>query len=255
MNVNIEIANYNDKNISYRKTDGYVNATEMCQANGKKVNDWLRLKQTEAYIQELSIVTGILATDLTITKQGGIANEQGTWIHPKLTLELARWISVEFAIWCDTHLMELLTTGTTELKQNEVIPFVNATVEKKKNDPLTILATVIDLKEKLDGLKQDRLTELIKYQLTSQIEILNVNQRQLGTATVTKQKHYQPCNLRAKDLGYNIYQVSNGTELGRYVRKLVEPAFKDYQGQYHVWHYEVNNELDNVIHSYFKNDI
>lgn len=255
MNLNIQIANYNDRNISYRKSDGYVNATEMCQVNGKKTNDWLRLETTKAYISALSVVTGINATDLIVKKQGGIANEQGTWIHPKLTIELARWISVEFALWCDTHLMELLTTGKTKLKEDEVIPFVEATVEKKKDDPLTIIATVIDLKQKLDGLKQDRLTELLKYQLTSQIEILNVNQRRLGTATVTEQKHYQPCNLRAKDLGYTQKQIDNGAALGKHVKGKVEPAFKDYQGQYHVWHYEVNNELDNAIHSYFRKDI
>jgi hypothetical protein len=227
---------------------------KFCIGN-KKVNDWLRLDSTNAYIQALSRTTGIIANDLTSVKAGSPVNGGGTWIHPKLTLELARWISVEFAIWCDTHLMELLTTGKTELKQNEVIPLVDAKVEKDKDDPLTIISTVIDLKQKLDGLKQDRLTELLNYQLTSQIEMLNVNQRRLGTATVTEQKHYQPCNVRAKDLGYNIYQVSNGTDLGRYVKKLVEPAFKDYQGQYHVWHYEVNKQLDNVIHSYFKKDI
>jgi hypothetical protein len=42
MNVNIEIANYNDRNISYRKADNFVNATEMCQVGNKKVDKILR---------------------------------------------------------------------------------------------------------------------------------------------------------------------------------------------------------------------
>jgi hypothetical protein len=128
---------------------------------------------------------------------------------------------------------------------------VNQQIEKEKSD--LGLADYIELKVKLDGLKQDRITELLNYRFVSELEGLNVNERQLGTAT--EQKHYQPCNLRAYDLGYDVKKVSNGTMLGRYVKKVVEPSFKDYQGQYHVWHYEVNNELDNAIHSYFRKDL
>jgi hypothetical protein len=247
------ILTYKEQEIQQREKDGYVNLTQMAKANGVNINDWSKTQVTKSYIQALESETTLIATELLIINKGGIPSQQGTWAHPLLALNFGRWISPEFAIWCDKHIKTLLETGKTELQQGELIPFVNQQVEKEKS--ALGLADYIELKVKLDGLKQDRITELLNYRFVSELEGLNVNQRQLGTATVTEQKHYQPCNLRAKDLGYNIYQVSNGTELGRYVKKLVEPAFKDYQGQYHVWHYEVNNELDNAIHSYFKKDI
>lgn len=109
------ILTYNNQNIEQRETDGYLNATQMCQANGKKVGNWLRNKETEAYIQGIASVTRIVATDLIVVNQGGSPSEQGTWIHPKLAICLGRWISVDFAIWCDEHIKTLMETGKTEL--------------------------------------------------------------------------------------------------------------------------------------------
>ncbi|HDS1582158.1 TPA: KilA-N domain-containing protein [Stenotrophomonas maltophilia] len=35
----------------------------------------------------------------------------GTWFHPKLAVHFARWLSTEFAVWCDLQIDELLRTG------------------------------------------------------------------------------------------------------------------------------------------------
>ena len=61
---------YKNQVIEQRDSDGYVNGTAMCQANGKKINDWLRLSSTKAYINELSLVTGIPASELVQVIQG-----------------------------------------------------------------------------------------------------------------------------------------------------------------------------------------
>lgn len=45
----MSILSYNNQEITQR-ADGYVNATQMCKANGKEVKHWLANKQTEAYI-------------------------------------------------------------------------------------------------------------------------------------------------------------------------------------------------------------
>ena len=39
----------------------------------------------------------------------------GTWIHEKLILKLAQWLSVDFELWCDERIAELLRTGKTEI--------------------------------------------------------------------------------------------------------------------------------------------
>ncbi|MGR6848340.1 KilA-N domain-containing protein, partial [Acinetobacter baumannii] len=45
--------------ISQRAHDGYINATAMCQAAGKRLNHYLDNNSTKAFIAELSSDTGI----------------------------------------------------------------------------------------------------------------------------------------------------------------------------------------------------
>lgn len=53
---------YHQGMIMQRVTDGYVNATAACKANGKKFNDYQRLDSTQEFLQELSSVIGIPIT-------------------------------------------------------------------------------------------------------------------------------------------------------------------------------------------------
>lgn len=86
------------KPIYQRAEDGYVNATEMCQAAGKKFNDYHRTQAAQAFISELSSVAGIPATELIQVVQGGDPQLQGTWVHPKVAINLAQWCSPTFAV-------------------------------------------------------------------------------------------------------------------------------------------------------------
>jgi hypothetical protein len=97
--------------IGRREADGYVNATAMCKANGKKWNDYFRLERTEAYIAALKAVAGNPATGdrgLIETVKGGSPHLQGTWVHPRLAVDLARWISPAFAVWMDGWILDSL---------------------------------------------------------------------------------------------------------------------------------------------------
>lgn len=38
-----------------RESDGYFNATEMCKAGGKDLNDWLKLDSTKKLIKEVQL--------------------------------------------------------------------------------------------------------------------------------------------------------------------------------------------------------
>jgi hypothetical protein len=181
------ILTYQEQEIQQRDQDGYVNLTQIAKANGVEVSNWARLDSTKAYLGALESDLHINRSQLLIVKKGNSKDfVQGTWAHPLLALNFGRWISPEFAIWCDLHIKTLLETGKTELKQDELIPLANAQVEKEK--PALGLADYIELKVKLDGLKQDRITELLNYRFASELEGFNVNQRQLGTATEQKQE-------------------------------------------------------------------
>ena len=100
----------------------------MCQANGKRVSDWMRTQDYERYLAALSSSTGIPADLLVITTTDGANELRGTWIHPELAIKLGRWISVEFEIWCDQHIKTLMVTGSTSLQLAPQVPttFVEA---------------------------------------------------------------------------------------------------------------------------------
>lgn len=109
---------YQNHKIEQRQ-DGYVDGTAMCNANRVLINDWLRLKQTKCYIQELSSDTAIPVSQLTEVRKGKSTKfTQGTWLHPLLALNLGRWISPKFAIWCDRHIKVLIETGQTAIAES-----------------------------------------------------------------------------------------------------------------------------------------
>lgn len=104
----VEVREWQGHPIQRRQPDGYVNATAMCQAGGKRWNDYSRMERTTEYISALTAVAGIPVTDLVDLKQGGRPDEQGTWIHPRLAVDLARWVSPAFAVWMDGWFLESL---------------------------------------------------------------------------------------------------------------------------------------------------
>jgi len=105
--------------ITSRPIDHYVNATQLCQAGGKKFNDWLRLDTTKELINELSPEAGIPASGLVETKRGGNdKSKQGSWIHPDLSIQLAQWISPKFAIQISKWVRTLFNKGSVEIDIN-----------------------------------------------------------------------------------------------------------------------------------------
>lgn len=86
---------------------GYVNATQMAKANKKLLADYMRLKSTTEYLQALNHDMGIPISSLVI-EISGRANSQGTWVHPEIAVDLARWVSVEFRIWANRTLMKVM---------------------------------------------------------------------------------------------------------------------------------------------------
>jgi len=100
------VRTWNETPIARRSIDGYVNATAMCKANGRQWNDYWRTERATEYLEALSVETGIPVSNLCQSTKGG-AN-QGTWVHPRVSVDLARWISPPFAVWMDGWLLEEL---------------------------------------------------------------------------------------------------------------------------------------------------
>lgn len=93
-----------------RQGDGYLNATQMCNAYNKKLYDWRRTKAGIAVTDALSLETGIPASKLFHSVRGrGDSVQQGTWVHPKLAVHIAQWIDPQFALWVSDLVIDWFT--------------------------------------------------------------------------------------------------------------------------------------------------
>ena len=78
--------------MEYRKSDGYINATQMCQRAGKDYYDYSRLQSTANFLQNLR--KELPHEALVVSK---IGRHGGTWVHPRVATHMAQWISSKFA--------------------------------------------------------------------------------------------------------------------------------------------------------------
>lgn len=106
--------------INQRASDGYINATAMCRAVGKKLGHYLESKATKEFLQELSSDIGIPISDLVIIIRGGIPDAQGTWVHPDAAIHLAQWCSPKFAVQVSRWVREWITGGKSASKDMPV---------------------------------------------------------------------------------------------------------------------------------------
>lgn len=120
----ITVYQYNNKNISFLNGENtMVNATEMANAFNKSPNHWLRNNSTKEFISTLAALRNRNPSDLVKVTNG---DNGGTWVHKDVAIELARWLSPAFAIWCNDRITELLNHGVTAMPD---------TIEKIIADP------------------------------------------------------------------------------------------------------------------------
>jgi len=104
------IINLDFKGSAVRFTDdGWFHATSAADRFGKRVQHYLDNAETQEYMAELTRQLNHRDSGDLIRATRGRGG--GTWFHPKLAVHFARWLSTEFAVWCDLQIDELLRTG------------------------------------------------------------------------------------------------------------------------------------------------
>jgi len=97
----------------------YINATKIAKHFSKTPKDWLKNQDTQSYIEALLKTYNYLNNNILVkVLKGNFANgqEQGTWIHQKLIIAFARWLSPEFAVWCDVQIEEIIKGKTVAIQ-------------------------------------------------------------------------------------------------------------------------------------------
>lgn len=133
-----KVFDYKGANVTFASKDGLVmvNATEMAKRFGKQPSDWTRQKSSKAFMTALMSARGIpRPTDLVRVTNG---NNGSTWMHEDVAIEFARWLSPEFAIWCNDRVKELMKYGITATPQ---------TIETIINDPDNAIRLLQEIKK------------------------------------------------------------------------------------------------------------
>ena len=83
---------------------GWFNATLAASKFDKRPIDWLRLDETQNYINALCEQLEISEPKSLIKAK----RNNGTWLHPKLAVPFTRWLDTSFGVWCDLQIDQLL---------------------------------------------------------------------------------------------------------------------------------------------------
>lgn len=111
---------FNGNEVTMRLQDGtvYVNLTEFAKPfPGKNLTQIVNSLEIKEYCDALSKLQNYSLADLLQVTRGG--NSNGTWAHQKVALRVAQKLSPDFAVWVDTKIEELLTTGVTTASDDD----------------------------------------------------------------------------------------------------------------------------------------
>lgn len=78
----------NNSIIEQRSSDGYINASELCKAAGKRWHNYLRDEPNGHFLRALESKTRISAADL-IQEVIDASSIPAIWVHPKVAIHLA----------------------------------------------------------------------------------------------------------------------------------------------------------------------
>jgi hypothetical protein len=148
---------FTDKPIFFDKINEelYLNATKTAKAFGKRVDKWKENSNTVEYLEALSNYPEKGELKYIVSKEGRYG---GTWIHKKLIIVFARWLSPDFAVWCDEVIEEILQTGSYSLKKEEKVEFDFGKIQKV----VKIGVEFLNEFDNLDPVKQIKLDTFVK---------------------------------------------------------------------------------------------
>lgn len=186
---------------------GLVNLTRIAKAVGKRVDAWRQLTSTIAFLEAFAKANP--NTEIMCSVKGG-DGQQGTWVHRKIAIKFAQWISPEFEVWCIDALDELFQKGT-----------VSINIPKTRIEALKQLVAAEEENERLQ-IENGNLKD-----------VLDINQQWVSIIKVAKQNkvHERVFNWRLLK--------SNSSALGYEIKIALDPLF----GQRNLYHINVFKKL------------
>lgn len=112
----------NNSVIEQRSDDGYINATALCHVAGKRWHNYVRNETTGHFLRALEAKTRIRVMDL-IQEVRSDTGTASTWVHPKVAIHLAQWLSAEFAVQVSEWVYDWMSGKGTPKKSSAKLPY------------------------------------------------------------------------------------------------------------------------------------
>jgi hypothetical protein len=127
---------YAGKVIQIRKTDGYINATQLCKAGKRELDVWNRNKVGKEFVKVLGKKLELTRDQLVESITTGLNEDRKTWVHPQIATHIAQWISPTFAVEVSAWIEEWKNHSTGNRKKyveelERLEPTANLSIEKE----------------------------------------------------------------------------------------------------------------------------
>lgn len=134
----LNIFKYNNNAVSFKIINDtvFISANQMAKPFGKQPYEYLRLPSTKELVRAITGKSRIAENQLVRTERGGLT--PGTWMHEDVALDFAQWLSVDFKLWCNDRIKELLKHGFTATPQK---------LEEIANNPDLLIELATNLKK------------------------------------------------------------------------------------------------------------
>lgn len=171
--------------VEFKVIDGQVYAKANSMTDSVTLDNWKRSANTKRYIGALENKNSVKSTEYIISEEGRLG---GSWIHEKLILNLARYIDVNFELWCDDMIATLIRDGEVNLTKpsyaiDNPIERAKRWIEeqelhqlevKQKDEVISKVKGEVKAKEKvIDDITKDVDTPLLCKTVTDYINILH----------------------------------------------------------------------------------
>lgn len=103
----------NNSIIAQRKQDGYINASELCVAAGRPWYKYISQEPNGQFLRALEARTGI-ALKILVQEIFDDHNPSSVWVHPKVAVHLAQWLSPDFAAQVSEWVYEWMSGGNAQ---------------------------------------------------------------------------------------------------------------------------------------------
>lgn len=103
--------------IHARPGDHYINVTQLCKAGGREFYKWNENEVSKEFVHLLGEKLNMTREQLIVSLTDGSRNDRGTWVHPRIAIQIAQWISPIFALNVSGWVEKLLSTGTVSLER------------------------------------------------------------------------------------------------------------------------------------------